>query len=252
MIKFFRKIRQRLLTENPPERNRSVQAGKFSKYLLYAIGEIILVVIGILIALQINNWNENNKLRKSIEKSLIEVKENLMIDNLELPEIIQTVEEEIDIQKEIIETLENNIVLDSTYNNKIGKCNTINGMPITVTGYNKLNEIGLGNLINKELETELIYYYETLKPRFEEQQDYDRGSLQEMWFPYIKANFKDFSYRNYAVPNDYKTLSGDSEFLVLLKINLDTRIPTLKSMLDLQKSSRKLMDLIDNELQIKK
>ena len=51
MIKFFRKIRQKLLTEN-----------KFSKYLLYAIGEIILVVIGILIALQVNNFNENQKL----------------------------------------------------------------------------------------------------------------------------------------------------------------------------------------------
>ncbi|HAT67785.1 MAG TPA: hypothetical protein DCS66_24830 [Flavobacteriaceae bacterium] len=47
MIKFFRKIRQKLLSEN-----------KFNKYLLYAMGEIILVVIGILIALQINNWNE--------------------------------------------------------------------------------------------------------------------------------------------------------------------------------------------------
>ena len=55
MIKFFRKIRQRLLTENPPKG----QAGKFSKYLLYAIGEIVLVVIGILIALSINNWNQN-------------------------------------------------------------------------------------------------------------------------------------------------------------------------------------------------
>jgi len=50
MINFFRKIRQRLLTEN-----------KFSKYLLYGIGEIILVVIGILIALSINNWNEDRK-----------------------------------------------------------------------------------------------------------------------------------------------------------------------------------------------
>lgn len=54
MIKFFRHIRQRLLNEN-----------KFSKYLFYAIGEIILVVIGILIALQINNWNENQEARKS-------------------------------------------------------------------------------------------------------------------------------------------------------------------------------------------
>ena len=64
MIKFFRKIRQKLLAEN-----------KFSKYLLYAIGEIVLVVIGILIALQVNNWNTNriNKNRVSqYAKLLIE------------------------------------------------------------------------------------------------------------------------------------------------------------------------------------
>ena len=50
MIKFFRKIRQKLLSEN-----------KFSRYLVYAVGEIILVVIGILIALALNNKNEQKK-----------------------------------------------------------------------------------------------------------------------------------------------------------------------------------------------
>jgi hypothetical protein len=59
MIKFFRKIRQNLLMEN-----------KTSKYFKYAIGEIILVVIGILIALQINNWNENRKTQGNQEKYL--------------------------------------------------------------------------------------------------------------------------------------------------------------------------------------
>ena len=62
MIKFFRHIRQNLIMEN-----------KTSKYLQYAIGEIILVVIGILIALQINNWNEYRKERnreQTILKSL--------------------------------------------------------------------------------------------------------------------------------------------------------------------------------------
>mgnify|MGYP001097426249 CR=1 FL=1 len=53
MIKLFRYIRQRLLLEN-----------KFGKYLTYAIGEIILVVIGILIALSINNYNDNRQQRK--------------------------------------------------------------------------------------------------------------------------------------------------------------------------------------------
>jgi hypothetical protein len=50
MFRFLRQIRQRLLTDN-----------KFSKYLLYAIGEILLVVIGILIALQVDNWNKKNE-----------------------------------------------------------------------------------------------------------------------------------------------------------------------------------------------
>jgi len=64
MIKFFRKIRQSLLSEN-----------KFSRYLIYAIGEIILVVIGILIALQINNWNElksEQEIEKTYMKNLLE------------------------------------------------------------------------------------------------------------------------------------------------------------------------------------
>lgn len=58
MIKLFRKIRQKLLREN-----------RISKYLLYAIGEILLVVIGILIALKINNWNEYKK-ERALEGSL--------------------------------------------------------------------------------------------------------------------------------------------------------------------------------------
>ncbi|MBC2839776.1 DUF6090 family protein [Robiginitalea sp. SC105] len=50
MITFFRKLRRRLLSEN-----------RVTRYMLYAFGEIVLVVIGILIALQINNWNESQK-----------------------------------------------------------------------------------------------------------------------------------------------------------------------------------------------
>ncbi len=50
---------------------------KFSKYLLYAIGEIILVVIGILFALSINNWNENKKIKSKEIKSLTELRKDL-------------------------------------------------------------------------------------------------------------------------------------------------------------------------------
>lgn len=69
MIKFFRKIRQNLLSE-----------GKTGKYLKYAIGEIILVVIGILLALQLNNLNESKKERIYEIKMLNEVKLALQND----------------------------------------------------------------------------------------------------------------------------------------------------------------------------
>ncbi len=67
MIKFFRRIRQRLLSES-----------KFSKYLLYAIGEIVLVVIGILIALQINNWNEAKNINEAKTKTLQHIKKEIL------------------------------------------------------------------------------------------------------------------------------------------------------------------------------
>lgn len=66
MLAFFRRIRQQLLSEN-----------KFSKYLLYAFGEIILVVIGILIALQINNWNEERKNTSLEQDYLISISSDL-------------------------------------------------------------------------------------------------------------------------------------------------------------------------------
>lgn len=81
MIKFFRKIRQKLLSED-----------KFSSYLKYAIGEIILVVIGILIALQINNWNESKKLNTIEKEFVVSIKNDLLRDKEYLKDIIGIIE----------------------------------------------------------------------------------------------------------------------------------------------------------------
>ena len=84
MIKFFRKIRQKLLTEN-----------KFSKYLIYAIGEIVLVVIGILIALQINNLNEQSKKEELRNGYVNSIKKDLASDIVLLEKQISQFELEL-------------------------------------------------------------------------------------------------------------------------------------------------------------
>ena len=99
MIKFFRKIRQNLLSES-----------KFSKYLIYAIGEIILVVIGILIALQINNWNEKQKEEKS-ELLILKTLQKDFIENKKMySEIVDKQQFVIDNCKSLIKCFENKVV----------------------------------------------------------------------------------------------------------------------------------------------
>lgn len=91
MAKFFRRIRQQLLTKN-----------KFTRYLLYAIGEVFLVVIGILIALQVNNINEQRKSDAKGKKYLVSMK-NELLNNLEIVKTeIKNINSSISGQRELI------------------------------------------------------------------------------------------------------------------------------------------------------
>ena len=115
MIKFFRHIRQNLIMKN--------QTGKYFKY---AIGEIILVVIGILIALQINNWNENQKLEVQeyaiIQSFTDEIKNNnqVLIESIKKNRYINKVSaqvlDSIDLGISIFER--QNILITTNYNPK--------------------------------------------------------------------------------------------------------------------------------------
>ena len=112
MTKFFRKIREKLLT-----------SGKVKNYLLYAVGEIILVVIGILIALQINNWNEEYKdsqLEQSYYCKLLEdvnqdhvLLTQLMADNQErilwTNKGIHLLQQESVLRKDVVQAMQKSI-----------------------------------------------------------------------------------------------------------------------------------------------
>jgi hypothetical protein len=77
MINFLRSIRRDMINEN-----------KTSIYLIYAVGEVVLVVFGILIALQIDNWNENKRIRNTEHQYLLALKEEFSFNNGELESIM--------------------------------------------------------------------------------------------------------------------------------------------------------------------
>ena len=97
MIKFFRKIRKQLADDNKP-----------LKYMRYAIGEIVLVVIGILIALSINNWNETNKNEREQIVFLNNLKNDLKNDLIQLDQILKFQKEKLSTVNELKDQLLSN------------------------------------------------------------------------------------------------------------------------------------------------
>ena len=104
MIKFFRNIRKQLIGE-----------GKTGKYFKYAIGEILLVVIGILIALQINNWNEQRKQQITVYKLFENLESSLKTDSLALAEILNRSQNSLTNMNLILSTSSEKLL--STYSN---------------------------------------------------------------------------------------------------------------------------------------
>ncbi|MFH4966585.1 DUF6090 family protein [Gaetbulibacter sp. M240] len=91
MIKFFRKIRYDLMEKN-----------KTGKYLKYAIGEIILVVIGILIALSINNWNQKRIVKNQVSEYLLSIVSDLKSDITEYEHNIEVFEKGIENHRRLL------------------------------------------------------------------------------------------------------------------------------------------------------
>ncbi|WP_156115532.1 DUF6090 family protein [Psychroserpens sp. Hel_I_66] len=246
MIKFFRKIRQKMLTEN-----------KFSKYLLYAIGEIVLVVIGILIALWLNNLNSISQNKEKGDIMLLEIRDNLVSDTLLINEIsIFNAEKYSDISKFMQITAEKK--LSKELGDKMvllmseGKLFTNISFTPNSTGYKTLTNSGNIEMIsNTELRNELTQYYlKTSIAAFEELINLTR-SFKYYILPKVinktfvkKATNLDFHIRNLEdikLNEDEKMVSD--MLLILANINQNE-----EALVELKKDLIHLIALIDDEL----
>lgn len=155
MVKFFRRIRQRLMNE-----------GNMKRYLIYSIGEILLVMIGILLAIQVNNWNENRKnnklkinylkrLQSDLTKDSISINTQFKILNLKA--IILTT-----IQKGELDSVE--YFVSKKYTRGIFVTRSIYPAHINTTTFDDLLSTGnIGILKNLELRESIIDYYNLAK-----------------------------------------------------------------------------------------
>jgi len=260
MIKFFRHIRQNLIMEN-----------KSGKYLKYAIGEIVLVVIGILIALQINNWNENRKDQLRLKNHYLELLNELNNDKKNLNKIIEVVRELNNQTFEISEFI--NTSQTKTDTTKIVN-NLLNAEPyaffsVSKSAYTTLLSSGDIQLIeNTKIKNALSIYHDVtnwswtahngnLKAIIERYSSYVYNFLPPLLFrDYYIATFsndlKNESFKTYTTGKkpkiEWDRLKTDDEFGNIISQLLTYRVYQLSFYNEQLESINAMIDLLQNEL----
>ena len=239
MIKFFRKIRQNLLSE-----------GKTGKYFKYALGEIVLVVIGILIALSISNWNENRKLNNTIKGIYSIIQSDLLSDIKTIDKVLVSSESRDSLFKRVINK-------EMTYDDYL-KCNhcirTLGGFPdikLKTKGLNLLEQNStVLNSYQDSLSIEINNFYSSFNIEidvalqevildFKENRSYFKNNMT--WFEdyeksvfnedFVKYALSSIDYRNRVISfyglyyNGYlRHLRQYKEEALLLVENIDKEI----------------------------
>ncbi|GAA4280355.1 DUF6090 family protein [Gaetbulibacter aestuarii] len=210
MIKIFRNIRQKLLKEN-----------KTIGYLKYAIGEIILVVIGILIALQINNWNEKRKDTLKEKSVLAAIHEEFLQNRKQLDSVISYHKKSfhacekliklfpIDIEKDNLDSISsylNKVFYTWTFNPSQGSVNSI----ISTSSFDIIR--------NKELR-DLLISWPDMVADFQENEIQARQTIYNEFDPFFSKNL-DYNFNFKDKRNHLEALSS-LEFEYLIRLRYD-------------------------------
>jgi len=250
MIKFFRHIRQRLLSE-----------GKTGKYIKYGIGEIVLVVIGILIALQINNWNQT-RLNRNFELTMLsEIKSSLELD---LKNTQRYFKPRLERKSQGIQELLTMIASDKIYPDSV-LLKSYNKMLISLTrsldynkgGYEGLKSVGLDKISNDSLRRELILLYEKYLPDlmlFYESRiadvsikDYELQLHNSLW-KRVQIQMSDKSNKIVSRPINNEMFLKQPELVDRIKIEQDVLNIVKFGIPRFENGTKRCIDLLNKEL----
>ncbi|MDU8887226.1 DUF6090 family protein [Yeosuana sp. MJ-SS3] len=215
---------------------------KTFKYLKYAIGEIVLVVIGILIALQINNWNEQRKLKK-IELDLLVELNNVLEGSkmeggkhggeLEFQKIqIDENKKSLASSNYLINHFDQELPFNDSLKFHFANAHTRYIAFIRDQAYENIKNYGLGFIKNDSLRAELIRAYETNTQWLLELNTRNNLYESNTVIPLLVELFEnvrmeDYEQDKFMIPTNFELLKNNIKYLTILKTTKSRRVEYL-------------------------
>jgi len=226
-----------------------IKENRASKYLLYAIGEIILVVIGILIALSINNWNNDQNLRRTEVALLKEMKKNLEADLVDLQWNINDNKTKLNANEIVLESLKNSESYNDTLNFYYGNLFGGTYFSKNTSAYDNLKSIGFHIIKNDSLRIRITELYSNKYNYIDIlEEDFLDNFFSAKLQPLIISNIITDTTWISAKPINQMELAMNHEFKETIKINMEW----LNFMIDLYEEIGQdvvtLINQIDNEI----
>ncbi len=165
-----------------------IKDNKVSKYLLYAIGEIVLVVIGILIALQINNWNEGEKIKRSVKSHLTILEQNLIQDQKLLNELQETMNDNFNYSDSLMMQFKTLIPIDKKTTKYLGKLLLEYQFRPNTNAIETITQSNEIPFLKTELRTAILDYYSLIE-RTKEREHISNTQIQSKYEVYLNNNY---------------------------------------------------------------
>ena len=165
-----------------------IKENRVSKYMLYAIGEIILVVIGILIALSINNWNENNKSIRQAQSHLETIKLNLKDDIKQADSLIAISNLNIEFANTFLDQFKTLKPVDKNFQMYIISLMLEHNIEINKNGIDALTSSNDKSNINEALLVKILNYYRHVD-QLKSRELIASSDIKQMYEPYVKEHY---------------------------------------------------------------
>jgi hypothetical protein len=224
---------------------------KTSKYFKYALGEIVLVVIGILIALQINTWNENRKLENEELNLLKELKSNLEATLEDFDEVTDYNYNTVSFYNNINYYVENDLPYHKELDSAFAAI-TLWSSPFAITtAYKSLQNKGLDIIKNKHLKNSIIDLYDVQLQSLTVDIDQAEWTLnQSVILPFFSKNIRRLNSvsLNSSSPNNFETLKQNNEFINILSMLIRQRRKSLEYFETIMAAIEDVITEIETEL----